>query len=140
LEELQKNIESSEVIVQIQKEELNLQCNYQNVLRREEGYWRLKSRSLWLQARDKNTIKFHNQTKFKQLQNNVSKIILVDENIVTDFAEIKNAERLHFETCTCKEKKPPNPTSQPCLTIFHPKYVMKKILISIDTSLKLKST
>jgi hypothetical protein len=35
LEELQKNIQTSKVTIQIQKEELNLQCTYQNFLVRE---------------------------------------------------------------------------------------------------------
>ena len=30
-------------------------AEYQKNLKKEEGTWRLKSRSLWLQARDKNT-------------------------------------------------------------------------------------
>jgi hypothetical protein len=97
LEEFQKNIENKEITPQIQKEELNLQCSYQNVLRKEEEFWRLKSRSLWLQARDKNTNFFHNQAKYRQLQNNVSKITLEDGTIVTDFIEIKNVAKSHFE-------------------------------------------
>jgi hypothetical protein len=64
LEELQMNLEYNEITAQNQKEEFTLQCSYQNVLRREEEIWRLKSRSLCLQAGDKNTKYFHNQDKY----------------------------------------------------------------------------
>jgi hypothetical protein len=51
LEELQKRLENCEITNQNQKEEFKLQCSYQNVLRREEEFWRLKSHSLWLQVK-----------------------------------------------------------------------------------------
>jgi hypothetical protein len=39
LDELQKKSEDSEITFQLQKEELDLQCQYQNALKREEEYW-----------------------------------------------------------------------------------------------------
>ena len=87
------NLEYNEITAQNQKEEFTLQCSYQNVLRREEEIWRLKSRSLCLQAGDKNTKYFHNQDKYWQFWNNVSEISLEDETIVTDFAETKYAAK-----------------------------------------------
>jgi hypothetical protein len=64
LEDLQMKLEYSEITAQNQKEEFTLQCSYQNVLRREEELWLLKSHSLCLQAEDKNTKYFHNQAKY----------------------------------------------------------------------------
>jgi hypothetical protein len=49
LEELQRNLENREVTIQSQKEDVNLQCRYQNVWRKEEKFQHLKSCSLWLQ-------------------------------------------------------------------------------------------
>lgn len=97
LEEFQKNIENRKITPQIQKGELNLQCSYQNILRKEEEFRWLKSHSLWLQVGDKNTKKIHNQAKYRQLRNNVSKVTLEDGTIVTDLTEIKNVARSHFE-------------------------------------------
>jgi hypothetical protein len=96
LEELQKDSENHEITYQLQKDELNLQCSYQNVLRWEKDFWCLKSRSLWLKVGDKNTKFFHNQAKFKKMRNNVSKITLEDGTIVTEFAEIKTTTSTHF--------------------------------------------
>jgi len=39
LDKLQKKFEDFEITLQLQKEELDLQCQYQNVLKREEEYW-----------------------------------------------------------------------------------------------------
>jgi hypothetical protein len=48
---------------QLQRKEIDLQTQYQSVLRNEEETWRLKSHSLWLKVGDKNTKLFHNQAK-----------------------------------------------------------------------------
>jgi hypothetical protein len=96
LERLQKNSDDKEIIAQLEKEELDLPCKYQNTLRREEEYWHLKSRSLWLKVGDKNTRFFHNQAKFKQSRNNVVNITLEDGSIVSKFEDIKKATKNHF--------------------------------------------
>jgi hypothetical protein len=58
LDELQKYIEDQYITPQLQREEFNLQCHYQQALKKEEELWHLKSRSLWLHDGDKNTIFF----------------------------------------------------------------------------------
>jgi hypothetical protein len=47
---------------------------YIQALKEEEITWRLKSRSLWLQAGDQNTSFFHRQTKARQWTNQFSEI------------------------------------------------------------------
>jgi hypothetical protein len=62
----------------------------------EEDFWHIKSRNLWLKVGDKYTKKIHNQAKVRLDINNVSKIILEDGTMVTDFGEIKKTTRNHF--------------------------------------------
>jgi hypothetical protein len=64
LEEIQMNLEYSAITAQNYKEEFTLLCSYQNVFRREEELWSLKSHSFCLQTGDKNTKYFHNQAKY----------------------------------------------------------------------------
>lgn len=40
----------------------------------EEEEWRLKSKSLWLKAGDKNTTFFHNTTRIKRIKNHIDRI------------------------------------------------------------------
>jgi hypothetical protein len=48
-------------------------------------------------GRGKNTKFFHNQAKSRQRKKNVSKMALEDGTIVSDFSEIKDAAKSHFE-------------------------------------------
>ena len=45
-----------------------------SINRAEEEHWRLKSKSLWLQAGDMNTSCFHKHAKARQYRNNVKEI------------------------------------------------------------------
>jgi len=58
-------------------------------LKDEEMILRLKSRSLWLQAGDKNTSFFHKQTKTRQCRNRVEEINSQSRALITSFEEIK---------------------------------------------------
>jgi len=75
LDELQKRYEAVEVNFQTQKAEIEFQCKYHQALKREEEYWILKYRILWIQEGDKSTNFFHIQAKFWQTKNNFRKII-----------------------------------------------------------------
>jgi hypothetical protein len=59
LEVIQESIEKDEVSPTILQEEQIMYQKYLRSLKKEEELWRLKSRSLWLQADDKNTFFFH---------------------------------------------------------------------------------
>jgi len=75
----------------LQKEEIELQTQYQRALKHEEELWHLKSHILWLKVGDKNTKKIHNQAKAKQSKNNVSSITTEYGSIVIDFVGTKAA-------------------------------------------------
>jgi len=55
--------------------------------KKEEEELRLKSRSLWLKAGDKNTYFFHNSMKIRRARNQIEKIQLENQ-------EVKGAEEL----------------------------------------------
>jgi hypothetical protein len=62
----------------------------------EESMWRLNSRSLWLQAGDKNTAFFHRQAKAKQWINQVIEIKSQSGETISDFDQIKQQATKHF--------------------------------------------
>lgn len=95
LENFQKDLENKEITIWLQKKEIELQTQYQIVLRNEEETWRLNLRSLWLKAGDKNTKFFHNQAKAQQSRNNVASITLENGTTMTDF-EGKAVAKVHF--------------------------------------------
>lgn len=74
----------------------NLQQNFHKACLQEEEYWRQKSRSLWLKARDRNTSSFHKQAQSRRSFNTIYEI---KEDLVThkDFTSIKGAAFSHFE-------------------------------------------
>jgi len=65
-------------------------------LRREEEYWRLKSKNNWLKAGDRNTKLFHKQSKFRESKNNITHINHAEETIET-FEKIKGASVGNYE-------------------------------------------
>eukprot|EP00253_Pinus_taeda_P001792 PITA_01792 len=65
--------------------------------RMEEEEQRQKSRCLWLNSGDKNTSFFHNSLKLRRAGNNIERI-KVEERVLTDQEEIKDAASRHFQT------------------------------------------
>jgi len=63
--------------------------NYIKALHNEENEWRIKSRSLWLQAVDKDTSFFHKLAKSRQHKNSVEEIKTATGEITNSFEEIK---------------------------------------------------
>jgi hypothetical protein len=59
LETHQLEMENKEVTQECLQKEDSLQQHWHKACREEESYWRQKSRSLWLEAGDKNTSFFH---------------------------------------------------------------------------------
>jgi hypothetical protein len=118
LERLQKDLEENKSLPNLQKEEIDLQCQYQRALRKEEEYWHLKSRSLWLKVGDKNTKYFHNQAKYRQSKNNVANIILEDGINVTEFEDIKKAAKNHFADLYAQQEEADQSNIIPCLSTF----------------------
>ena len=62
----------------------------------EEEYWRQKSRSMWLQARDKNTNYFHKQAEARKKFKTINEI-LFQGNLVKYFEGIKKVAHSHFK-------------------------------------------
>jgi hypothetical protein len=56
-------MEGKEITEECLAREEHLQREMHKSCREEEGYWQYKSRSLWLESRDKNTTYFHKQAK-----------------------------------------------------------------------------
>ena len=74
LEEIQMEMEESENTSDLLEKEKRAQfCSFR-AFRREEEYWRLKSRSTWLLAGDRNTSFFHKQCRARISQNHILEI------------------------------------------------------------------
>jgi len=73
-------------------------------LKDEEFIWRLKSRSLWLQAKDKNTSFFHKQAKAWQCRNKVKEIKSQSGEFITSSEEIKKETSTHFWNLYTKDE------------------------------------
>ena len=59
LQTLQTEMESKDITAELLEKEIKEKRSTYQSFRKEEEYWRLKSRSLWLKARDRNTSFFH---------------------------------------------------------------------------------
>jgi hypothetical protein len=88
-------MESNEVIPNLLKQE---QIVYQNYIKslKDESMWRLKSRSVWLQAGDKNMSFFHKQAKVRQWCNMVEEIKTHSREVLSSFEDIKHEASLHY--------------------------------------------
>ena len=76
--------------------EKSLQLALHSACRLEEDYWKLKSRNPLLQSGDRNTAFFHKQAAVRQHFNTV-KEIHHNNNLLTEFEEIKQAAHDHFK-------------------------------------------
>lgn len=81
----------------ILNKEAALQRNTHHSFRQEEEFWRLKSRSLWLKAGDRNTSFFHHQYKARLSWNHISKIKNEEGHICNKIDQIKTAAENHFK-------------------------------------------
>ena len=76
--------------------EAELERKYHKACREEETYWRVKSRTLWLQAGDKNTMFFHKQAQARKIYNSINEIQVQDQ-VIKDFSGIKEAAHSFFK-------------------------------------------
>jgi len=65
-------------------------------LHKEEKEWRLKSRVLWLQAGDKNTLFFHKQAKARHHKSTVEEIKTTSGTRINSLVEIKKETYSQF--------------------------------------------
>eukprot|EP00253_Pinus_taeda_P002562 PITA_02562 len=66
--------------------------------RTEEEHWRIKSRSLWLKAGDRNTSFFHRQYRVRLSRNHISEIIIAEGHVCKGINKIKEAVESHYRS------------------------------------------
>ena len=113
LERHQLVLEESSVTLALLNREAELQRNYHKACREDEIYWRTKSRTLWLQAGDKNTTFFHKQAQARQIYNSINEVQMQD-HVLTDLNEIKEAAHFYFKNLyAAPDLDPVDPMSYP---------------------------
>eukprot|EP00253_Pinus_taeda_P009869 PITA_09869 len=96
LEALQVEMESKDITPTLLDKEVKIQCSSFRSFRMEEEYWRIKYRSLWLKASDRNTSFFHRQYRARLSKNHISEITIAKGQICKGFSQIKEAAESHF--------------------------------------------
>ena len=79
---IQIGMEERETTSSKKSQEQFAQYKTTQYFRKEEEHLRLKSRSLWLKARDKNTVFFHRQCRAKLSRNHILEITIGDGVII----------------------------------------------------------
>ena len=82
--------------------EINLQKALHIALRKEEQYWRIKARCLWLKDGDKNTSFFHKQAEARKNHNTIREIHFQDKTI-NNYEEIKLAAHSFYKDLFTEE-------------------------------------
>ena len=79
------------------EKEKHAHFNSFRAFRQEEEYQRLKSRSTWLKAGDRNTSFFHKQCRARISYNHISKITSLSGVTIKGNSQIKQVVDLHFQ-------------------------------------------
>jgi ribonuclease HI/exonuclease III len=103
LGQLQLEMETIDIARTELEKEQQAQCRTYRAFRKEEEYWRLKSRSLWLKAGDRNTSYFHRQFKARLSRNHISEITTNEGKLCKGIDQIKDAVVSHFQQLYSKE-------------------------------------
>jgi hypothetical protein len=103
LGKLQNEMEIKDIVSSDLEKEQAIQSKTYHSFRIEEEYWRLKSRCLWLESRDRNTSYFHHQFKARLSRNHISEITTNDGKICKGIDQIKVATVSHFRHLYNKE-------------------------------------
>jgi hypothetical protein len=97
IEDYQLELEGKEITQECLAKEDQLQRTMHQAYREEEGYWQQKSRSLWLEYRDKNTTYFHKQAEARK-QFKAIKEIHDQDQVLMDFEDIKKCSIQDFHS------------------------------------------
>lgn len=103
----EKVISDGMTIVEYEKEK-SLMTEYNEILAREECYWKSKSREMWLGEGDQNTKFFHNTTKMKRGWNQITQTVDYVGNILTANEDIQRDGMAFFKNLLghCGEVEP----------------------------------
>lgn len=104
LEEIQFELEEKDIYPMDLDKEKSAQRKTYCSFRSEEEYWRLKSRSLWLKAGDRNTTYFHRQYRARLSRNHIAEITTSNGQVCKGFSQIKDAAVKHFQTLLTAER------------------------------------
>ena len=90
-------MEETEITPALLAKEQNAQSISFQAFRREEEYWRLKSRGTWMKAGDNNTSFFHKQCRVRISQNHILEINSQSGEVVKGNSQIKQLAEFHFQ-------------------------------------------
>jgi hypothetical protein len=117
LESHQLHMKSAPVTPAKLNDEVELQKKLHKALKKEEEYWRVKSRSLWLQAGDKNTSFFHKQAESRKNHNSIREIQFQGKTF-KKYEEIKLAAHSFYKNLFTEElEAPPRPDLYPLTVV-----------------------
>jgi exonuclease III len=97
LEALQDEMDTRDITPTLLDKEVKTQSSSFRSFRIEEEYWRIKSRSLWLKAGDRNTSFFHRQYRARLSRNHISEITTAEGQTCKGFKQIKEAAVRHYK-------------------------------------------
>jgi hypothetical protein len=103
MEETRRKMEKEAITHSLLIKEHQDFIEYQKIMHTEEEQWRLKSRSLWLKAGDRNTKYFQRQAKARLWRNKVFEITREDGTKINDFCQIQEEAKRHFENLLTEE-------------------------------------
>eukprot|EP00253_Pinus_taeda_P024453 PITA_24453 len=98
--EMENTFPSASELAQEKSAQKNVYCSF----RKEEEYWRLKSRSLWLNSGDRNTSYFHKQCRARLSRNHIAEITSSSGQVFKGFAQIQEAATNHFRKLLSAER------------------------------------
>eukprot|EP00253_Pinus_taeda_P023946 PITA_23946 len=96
-------MENIDITADLLEKETKSQCSAHHTFRKEEEYWRLKSRSLWLKSGDRNTSYFHRQYRARLTRNHIAEIKTPEGSVCNSYHQIKAAAENYFMNLYRKE-------------------------------------
>jgi hypothetical protein len=89
---------SGPLSVEMKEEYKSLDLLKRKILQNKEQEWRMRSRALWLQAKDENTNFFHHFANGRKLSNTIWSVDIIDDSKAYSFEDIAVEGTSHFKT------------------------------------------